>query len=67
MDVVAAVPHHFINLKSNIMKKYRFFVGIDVSAKTLDVIYGSNLHKVKHVVFDNNAKGIIALIDLVSK
>ena len=49
------------------MKKYRFFVGIDVSAKTLDVIYGSNLHKTKHVVLENNAKGIIALIDLVNK
>jgi len=67
MDVVAAVPHYFLKPKSNLMKKYRFFVGIDVSAKTLDVVYGSNLHKTKHVVFDNNAKGIIALIDLVSK
>ncbi len=49
------------------MKKFRFFVGIDVSAKTLDVIYGRNLDKIKHVVFTNDAKGIGQLIDLVHK
>lgn len=67
MDVVAAVPHHFLNLKSNLMKKYRFFVGIDVSAKTLDAVYGSCIHKTKHVVFTNDAKGISELINLVHK
>jgi transposase len=49
------------------MKKYRFFVGIDVSAKTLDVVYGRCIYKTKHIVFSNDAKGIGALIDLVYK
>ncbi len=46
-------------------KKYLFFVGIDISAATLDVVYGYNFHECKHQQFANNAKGINELITLI--
>lgn len=46
-------------------KKYLFFVGIDISAATLDVVYGRNADDFKHYQFLNNAKGINELITLV--
>lgn len=46
-------------------KKYLFFVGIDISARTLDVVYGRNAYDFKHQQFLNNAKGINELITLI--
>jgi transposase len=46
-------------------KKYLFFVGIDISAATLDVVYGRNAYDFKHQQFLNNAKGINQLITLI--
>ena len=48
-------------------KKYLFFVGIDISARTLDVVYGPNAYEFKHQQFLNNAKGINELITLVTR
>ena len=48
-------------------KKYVFFVGIDISAKTLDVVYGYNFEQCKHQQFLNNAKGINELITLITR
>jgi transposase len=48
-------------------KKYLFFVGIDISALTLDVVYGHNAYDFKHQQFLNNAKGINELITLINR
>jgi len=48
-------------------KKYLFFVGIDISARTLDVVYGYNFEQCKHQQFLNNAKGINELITLITR
>jgi transposase len=48
-------------------KKYLFFVGIDISSRTLDVVYGYNFHDCKHRQFANNAKGINELITLIGR
>jgi transposase len=48
-------------------KKYLFFVGIDISALTLDVVYGHNAYQSTHQQFFNNAKGINELITLIMR
>lgn len=48
-------------------KSYVFFVGIDISAQTLDVFVGRNEQDKKYYRFANNAKGIHELITLISR
>ena len=48
-------------------KKYLFFLGIDISSRTLDVVYGYNFHDCKHQQFTNSAKGINELITLIGR
>lgn len=48
-------------------KKYLFFVGIDVSAKTFDVVMGFNEKEKSIFQFSNDAKGITALITTINR
>lgn len=48
-------------------KNYVFFVGIDISAQTLDVVVGYNEKGKKHFRFTNNAKGITELITTINR
>lgn len=48
-------------------KNYVFFVGIDISALTLDVVVGYNEKDKKHFRFANNAKGITELITTIHR
>src|SRR5919112_1730468 len=48
-------------------KNYVFFVGIDISAQTLDVVMGCNEKGKKHFCFTNNAKGISELLTTINR
>ena len=48
------------------MKKYRLFVGIDVSKLKLDVCKMDKDQNWKHQIFDNSKKGISAMIKWIS-
>jgi transposase len=48
-------------------KNYVFFVGIDISARTLDVVMGCNEKGKKHFCFTNNAKGISELFTTINR
>lgn len=49
------------------MKKFKLFVGIDISKKTLDVVMGKEENSTTYHLLSNDAKGIGELLDLITK
>lgn len=49
------------------MKKFKLFVGIDISKKTLDVVIGKNESNSTHHQVANDAKGIGKMLDLFAE